>query len=223
MANKVLNRQDIIHFRNVIVENEYDKKFPHRDLWGKDDAILKWISVVLEFQKIKTKRNKLKVIDLGAGDGCTPHIIASFGHDVTAIDIANTNHFCTNSLVKMVLNDALAEVKMMDDNSVDLFTDVCAVTHFNSSFSNEYPNLGWKNISDQVYRVLKQNGKFIITTDVDVNNNSGEFITPLSIIKIVESSGLKLCGDYEEEYEDTDFHIPYNGTNLQVASFTFQK
>jgi SAM-dependent methyltransferase len=223
MTNKVLNTEDLLYFRNIILENEYDAKFPHRDLWGKDDAVLKWISVVLEFQKIKTKNKKLKVIDLGSGDGCTPHIIASFGHDVTGIDIMNTNHFCSNSLVKMILNDALAEVKMMNDNSVDVFTDVCAVTHFNASFTDEYSNMGWKNIADQVYRVLKTKGKFIITTDVDINNTGGEFIPPLSIIKIVESSGLKLCGDYEIESENTDFDISYNGTKLQVASFTFEK
>jgi len=123
----------------------------------------------------------------------------------------------------MILNDALAEVKMMDDDSVDVFTDVCAVTHFNASFTDEYSNMGWKNIADQVYRVLKMGGKFIITTDVNINNTIGEFIPPLSIIKIVESSGLKLCGDYEVESESTDFHIPYNGSNLQVASFTFEK
>jgi SAM-dependent methyltransferase len=222
MPNKVLNNNDLLEFRREIKEKDYESKFPHRDLWSKDDAVLKWISTVKEFKQIETEK-KLKVIDLGAGDGCTPHIIASFGHNVTAIDIANTNHFCTNSLVNMVLNDALAEVKTMRSKTVDVFTDVCAVTHFNSTFDDKTANLGWKNIAEQVYRVLKPGGRFIITTDVDINSDKGEFISPKKIIKIIESSGLKLVGQYDEQSENTDFSIFYNGMTLQIASFCFEK
>jgi SAM-dependent methyltransferase len=222
MANKVLNTKDLSDFIQERDENEYPTNFPHRDLWGKDDAILKWISVVREFKKIKTKK-KLKVVDLGAGDGCTPHIIASLGHDVTAIDIANISHFCTNSLVKMILNDALLEIKEMEDDTVDVFIDVCAVTHFNTSPGENYGNLGWKNVADQVFRVLKPKGKFIISSDVNILNDEGEYIKPQKLIEIVESSGLKLCGEYEVESEETDFNINYSNHTLQVASFCFEK
>lgn len=222
MPNKVLNTEDLLEFREEIKKSKYEEKFPHRDLWGKDDAVLKWISVVTEFKKIKTDE-KLKVIDLGAGDGCTPHIIASLGHDVTAIDIANINHFCNNSLVKMILNDALLEVREMESETVDVFTDVCAVTHFNTQSNKNIPNIGWKEIGDQVYRVLKKNGKFIISSDVDISNDVGEFIKPKNIIEMIESSGLKLYGEYDMNSENTDFYIPYNGMELQVACLVFVK
>jgi len=221
MFNRVLNRKDLEIFEEKIAENDYSTKFPHIDLWGKDDAILKWLSVLDEVKSLGKK--KLKIVDLGSGSGCTPHIISSWGHDVTAIDIANIDHFCTNSLVKMVLNDVLIEIKEMEDETVDVFTDVCAVTHFNVNHSSEIPNLGWKEVSDQVFRVLKPKGKFIISSDVNVSNDAGEFIQPEKLIEIVESSGLKLKGSYDKKAEETDFHIPYDNQYLQVVCLVFEK
>ena len=40
---------------------------------------------------------------------------------------------------------------------------------------------------------------------------------------MVESSGLKLHGEYDVDSEDTDFYIPYNGLRLQVACLVFVK
>lgn len=221
MFNRVLNRKDLDIFKKEILEKDYSKEFPHIDLWGKDDAILKWLSVIQEVRSLG--ESPLKIVDLGSGSGCTPHIIASWGHDVTAIDIANINHFCTNSLVKMVLNDVLIEIKEMDDQSVDIFTDVCAVTHFNDKYNDKIANLGWKEVAEQVYRVLKPEGKFIISSDVNILNEFGEFIKPEILIDIVESSGLNLVGTYDKEGENTDFHIPYNNQNLQVVCLVFEK
>lgn len=221
MFNRVLNRKDLQVFMQEVEEKNYPSNFPHVDLWGKDDAMLKWLSVLNDVRSFGKK--KLKVVDLGSGAGCTPHIISSWGHDVTAIDISTINHLCSNSLVKMVLNDALIELKEMEDSSVDVFIDVCAVTHFNDKYSDAVGNLGWKQVADQVYRVLKKNGKFVISTDVNINNDFGEFIKPEKIIEILESSGLKLMGTYDKESEDTDFHIPYNQQYLQVASLVFKK
>ncbi len=114
MFNRVLNRKDLQIFMQEVEEKNYPSNFPHIDLWGKDDAMLKWLSVLNDVRSFGEK--KLKVVDLGSGAGCTPHIISSWGHDVTAIDISTINHLCTNSLVKMVLNDALIELKEMEDS-----------------------------------------------------------------------------------------------------------
>jgi len=221
MFNRILNQKDLQNFKQEILKKEYPKNFPHIDLWGKDDAILKWLSVLEEVKYLGT--DKLKIVDLGSGSGCTPHIIASWGHDVTAIDIANINHFCSNSLVKMILNDVLIEIKEMEDSSVDVFTDLCAVTHFNDKYTDSIANLGWKEVADQVHRVLKTGGKFIVSTDVNISNDFGEFIKPQTIIRIIENSGLKLVGNYDKESEDTDFHIPCNQLSLQVVCLVFEK
>ena len=152
-----------------VSENDYEENFPHRDLWAKPDAMLKWISILREFKSIGGE--KLKVVDLGAGPASLPHIISSLGHDVTAIDIADINHLVKQSLVKMVLGDVLYELKNIEDESVDVFIDSCAVTHFKPS-----GNAGWKEVAEHVHRALKPGGKFIVSSDVDENVDEGEFI-----------------------------------------------
>jgi len=80
-----------------------------------------------------------------------------------------------------------------------------------------------KEVAEQVHRVLKPKGKFIISSDININNDFGEFIKPEILIDIVESSGLKLKGTYDKEAEQTDFHIPYNNEDLQVVCLVFEK
>jgi len=56
-----------------------------------------------------------------------------------------------------------------------------------------------------------------------LSNDIGEFIKPKNIIEMVESSGLKLHGEYDVDSEVTDFYVPYNGLKLQVACLVFVK
>jgi SAM-dependent methyltransferase len=221
MYNRLLNRQDLESFKGEIQKQNYPERFPHMDQWYKDDAILKYFSVLNEFQSLK--KTNLKVVDLGCDRGCVPHIISSWGNDVTAIDLNNIDHWCTGSLVKMVLNDALVEMRDMEDASVDVFTDICAVTHFNTNYTDKVNNIGLKEVSDEVYRVLKNGGRFMISSDIDLSKEKGEFISSQSMIDVVESSGLKLTSKYKKEYENSDFYNPYNGMKLYVGCFVFEK
>ena len=107
-----MTQSDLVDFLEEIHENEYEENFPHRDLWAKPDAMLKWISILRVVRSLEGKN--LKVIDLGAGPASLPHIISStLGHDVTAIDIADIDHLVKQSLVKMVLGDVLYELKIL--------------------------------------------------------------------------------------------------------------
>ena len=221
MFNRLLTKTDLDSFKQEIQKNNWETDFPHIDLWSKDDAILKWVSVLKMVRNLR--RKNAKIVDLGCGSGCVPHIISSWGHDVTAIDISNINHFCKQSLAKMILNDVLVELRQFEPESVDVFTDVCAVTHFNTLSSETIPNSGWKEVAELVYRALKPNGYFMVSTDVDTTSMRGEFINPLQIIKTVESSGLELKGPYDIENESTDFNINYDGKKLQVVALTFKK
>ena len=85
IKNTLFNTDDLSHSISVRDSNEYETKFPHQDLWGKQDAILKWISVLERFQELYPE-NGVKVVDLGCARGCVPHIIDSWGNDVTGVD-----------------------------------------------------------------------------------------------------------------------------------------
>jgi len=190
MYNRLLTTEDLVDFYQEVNEEDYRTKFPHRDLWyNHDDAILKWISILREFKSIGGEN--LKVVDLGAGPASLPHIISSLGHNVTAIDIADIDHLVQQSLVRMVLGDVLYELKEIPDESIDVFIDSCAVTHFAPS-----GNSGWKQVAEGVSRALKSGGSFILSSDVDLNATDGEFITPQRIIDIMKDSGLELTSPF---------------------------
>ena len=193
MYNRLLTTEDLHEFYEEVDREDYRTKFPHRDLWyDHDDAILKWISILREFKSIGG--SNLKVVDLGAGPASLPHIISSLGHDVTAIDIADIDHLVQQSLVKMVLGDVLYELKEIPDESVDVFIDSCAVTHFDPK--GYYENKGWKEVAYGVSRALKSGGRFILSSDVDLYARGGEFITPQRIIEILKENGLDLTSPF---------------------------
>ena len=193
MYNRLLTTEDLHEFYEEVDREDYRTKFPHRDLWyDHDDAILKWISILREFKSIGG--SNLKVVDLGAGPASLPHIISSLGHDVTAIDIADIDHLVQQSLVKMVLGDVLYELKEIPDESVDVFIDSCAVTHFDPK--GYYEIKGWKEVAYGVSRALKSGGRFILSSDVDLYARGGEFITPQRIIEIMKDNGLDLTSPF---------------------------
>lgn len=212
MYNRLLTRADVDDFYKEVEKEGYVTKFPHRDLWsGHDDAVAKWISIFRTFKSLGG--DNLKVIDLGAGPGCLPHMISSLGHDVTAIDITDIDHLINQSLVKMVLGDVLHELKEIPPVSVDVFIDSCAVTHFAPG-----ENTGWKQVANGVSKALKPGGKFIISSDVCFDTNVGEFIHPQVIIDIMSEEGLTLTSPYEEPEMLSDFSDPW-----PVVTFTFEK
>ena len=214
MYNRLLTTEDLHEFYEEVDREDYRTKFPHRDLWyDHDDAILKWISILREFKSIGG--SNLKVVDLGAGPASLPHIISSLGHDVTAIDIADIDHLVQQSLVKMVLGDVLYELKEIPDESVDVFIDSCAVTHFDPK--GYYENKGWREVAYGVSRALKSGGRFILSSDVDLYARGGEFITPQRIIEIMKENGLDLT---------TPFVVTDNDLKTcpwPVVTLTFEK
>jgi 2-polyprenyl-3-methyl-5-hydroxy-6-metoxy-1,4-benzoquinol methylase len=223
MYNRILNSKDVEVFIETIQKENYVQKFPPTSQWDKDCAILKTMSVLDEIKEIG--ETSLKIIDLGAAAGALPHIVSEWGNDVIAIDMTDMyiSQVSKNTLVKMVTGDVFIELKEMDEESVDVITDVCAVTHFDYNYTETVNNLGWKKVSDDVYRVLKKGGRFIVSTDCDVTNERGQFISPESLINIIESSGLQLTSPYQKEYEDTDCYTLYNGMILPVVCLAFEK
>ena len=186
--------------------------------WGNDDATIKWVGSALIFDKLA--RKGMRVVDLGAGDGPVAHMIADRGYDVVGVDVQPWS-FGYQSLVVMVTKDAIEFVREYEDNSVDIFMDGCAVTHFNDSGDEETPNRGWRSIFEALKRVMKPGGYFICFSDIQLGAETvtGEFIIPEDIVRMAEESGLILTSEYNYSRDDRFIH----SIGLGVASFVFTK
>ena len=195
------------------------EKYKHPNgTWRNDDATIKWVGSMIIFDKLAKKG--MRVVDLGAGDGPVAHMISDRGYDVVGVDIKPWD-FPYQSLAVMVTKDAIEFVREYEDNSVDIFMDGCAVTHFNDSGDEKTPNRGWRSIFEAVKRVMKPGGYFICFSDIQCGDQTviGEFIRPEDIVRMAEESGLILTSDYYYSRIDRFSH----SCNLGVASFVFTK
>ena len=189
--------------------------------WSNDDATIKWAGSMTIFDKLAKKG--MRVVDLGAGDGPVAHMIADRGYNIVGVDVKAWD-FPYQSLAVMVTKDAIEFVREYEDNSVDIFMDGCAVTHFNDSGDEETPNRGWRSIFEALKRVMKPGGYFICFSDINCDDQTviGEFIRPEDIVRMGEESGLTLTSEYNYSRDDRFSHV-YNVYDLGVASFVFTK
>ena len=186
--------------------------------WRNDDATIKWAGSMIIFDKLAKKG--MRVVDLGAGDGPVAHMIADRGYNIVGVDVKAWD-FPYQSLAVMVTKDAIEFVREYEDNSVDIFMDGCAVTHFNDSGDEETPNRGWRSIFEALKRVMKPGGYFICFSDIKCDDQTviGEFIRPEDIVRMAEESGLILTSEYNYSRNDLFIH----SIGLGVASFVFTK
>ena len=195
------------------------EKYVHPNgTWRNNDATVKWTGSEIIFDKLAKKG--MRVVDLGAGDGPVSHMIADRGYDVVGVDVKPWS-FGYQSLAVMVTKDAIEFVREYEDNSVDIFMDGCAVTHFNDSGNEQTPNRGWRSIFEALKRVMKPGGYFICFSDIQCGDETviGEFIRPEDIVRMAEESGLILTSEYNYSRDDRFSH----SCNLGVASFVFTK
>ena len=219
IENRLLTNDDlhlIIKYRD---NNELVEKYVHPNgTWRNDDATIKWTGSEIIFDKLG--KEGMKVVDLGAGDGPVAHMISNKGYDVVGVDVKMWP-FGYQSLAVMVTKDAIEFVREYEDNSVDIFMDGCAVTHFNDSSDENTPNKGWRSIFEALKRVMKPGGYFICFSDIQLGTETvtGEFIIPEDIVRMAEESGLILTSEYNYSRDDRFSH----SCNLGVASFVFTK
>ena len=235
IQNRLILKDDVDVFVNYKDENKLDEKYIHpAGTWSHSDACIKWIASIFILESIEKKDRRykngvvpLKIDDLGAGDGPVAHMVADKGHDVVGVDVRSYN-FLYQSLAVMVTRDAMEYLKEYEDNSVDVFMDGCAVTHFNTEGDKETPNFGWRNIFESVYRIMKPGGYFICLSDIKIGTETitGEFIIPEDIVRMAEETGLILTSEYNYSRGTGDGlgsdHFEHS-CQLGVASFVFTK
>ena len=219
IENRLITSQDQGLLSQYRDDQGFVEKYVHPNgTWANDDATIKWAGSEIIFDKLG--RDGMRVVVLGAGDGPVAHMIANKGYDVVGVDVKPWS-FGYQSLAVMVTKDAIEFVREYEDNSVDIFMDGCAVTHFNDSSDENTPNKGWRSIFEALKRVMKPGGYFICLSDIVVGTVTvtGEFIIPEDIVRMAEESGLTLTSEYNYSRDDRFLH----SIGLGVASFVFTK
>ena len=220
IENKLITNADLDIIKKYRDEKGLVEKYVHPNgTWRNDDATIKWTGSEIIFDKLA--KEGMKVVDLGAGDGPVAHMISNKGYDVVGVDV-KIWPFGYQSLAVMITKDAIEFVREYEDNSVDIFMDGCAVTHFNDSGGDEQtPNKGWRSIFEALKRVMKPGGYFICFSDIQLGTETvtGEFIIPEDIVRMAEESGLTLTSEYNYSRDDRFIH----SIGLGVASFVFTK
>ena len=219
IENRLITNEDVKLIKNYRDERGLVEKYVHTNgTWRNDDATIKWTGSEIRVDKLG--KEGMKVVDLGAGDGPVAHMISNQGYDVVGVDV-KIWPFGYQSLAVMVTKDAIEFVREYEDNSVDIFMDGCAVTHFNDSSDENTPNKGWRSIFEALKRVMKPGGYFICFSDIQLGTETvtGEFIIPEDIVRMAEESGLTLTSEYNYSRDDRFIH----SIGLGVASFVFTK
>ena len=219
IENRLITSQDQGLLSQYRDDQGLVEKYKHPcGTWRNDDATIKWAGSMIIFDKLAKKG--MRVVDLGAGDGPVAHMIADRGYNIVGVDVKAWD-FPYQSLAVMVTKDAIEFVREYEDNSVDIFMDGCAVTHFNDSSDENTPNKGWRSIFEALKRVMKPGGYFICFSDIKCDDQTviGEFIRPEDIVRMAEESGLILTSEYNYSRDDRFSH----SCNLGVASFVFTK
>ena len=225
MYNKYVFKSDLPTYRNYILDNKIPEKYPLKErdhgLYDTPDCYTKWASILMMFDQIKT--DKMKVVDLGTGEGPLPHIISDQGHDVTGVDNMRVDHPFGSSLVVMILKDAIEFFRDIEDESVDVFTDSCSVTHFDFGRGQ---NPGWKSVLSGVYQKLKPGGYFLIATDCHYRperKRNGEFLLGDEIAATAKECGFTLTPEFNGDKMDIIKRNAGRETDLNVATFMLKK
>jgi len=225
MYNKYVFKSDLPIYRNYILDNKIPEKYPLKEkdhgLYDTPDCYTKWASILMMFDQIKT--DKMKVVDLGTGEGPLPHIISDQGHDVTGVDNMRVDHPFGSSLVVMILKDAIEFFRDIEDESVDVFTDSCSVTHFDFGRGQ---NPGWKSVFSGVYQKLKPGGYFLIATDCHYRperKRNGEFLLGDEIAATAKECGFTLTPEFNSDSIDISYRHAGQESDLTVATFMLKK
>ena len=225
MYNKYVFKTEFPTYRNYILDNKIPERYPLKDrdhhLYETPDCYTKWASILMMFDKIK--KDGMKVVDLGTGEGPLPHVISDQGYDVTGVDNMRVDHPFKTSLVQMVRRDAIEFLTDIDDESVDVFTDSCSVTHFNFGGGQ---NPGWKSVLSGVYQKLKPGGYFLVATDchyLPKQKRDGEFLLGDEIVATAKECGFTLTPEFDDDTIEVAYRHAGRESYLTVATFMLKK
>lgn len=158
------------------MDNLWEKIHSQRE-WGKypNEELIRFIAKNF-FNIPKNERNKLKVLELGCGQGANLWFLAREGFDVYGFDISESAiEKAKKALKEWNIKSVKLEVQdILDINYPDEFFDIiidCSAV-CNVSFSDH------KKVYESVYRILKKEGVFwsLNYTDESYGYGTGNLI-----------------------------------------------
>ena len=221
MYLKYVNKKDLEYLKE-----KYKSQIEHF-LYKSDDCIYKNL-LIYDFVS-NSVGEKDKFIDCGAGPSALAWLLCDFFKDGYTIDVEVKNHFHKNNLHSNI-GDFFSYMENHEDESINYALDGCSITHFER---NEKENTGLKKAADILYKKIKKNGYFVMASDVISHldsscHNQTEYIKVKDMIKIYESKGFKMIGDFDYNSLDENFYIDidYKGISkfkLTYCNLIFQK
>ena len=219
ICNRFIRNSDLNEAMRIRDENNWVQKYPHEtslgNHWYRGEALLKWVFALRNFGIGESGK---KVIDLGTNNGCVPHVVADWGNETVAMDCIHPDYPPPPSACEMLVADAFEWLAELEEESIDVVFDICAVHLFDTSHDEEVGNYGLLNIGKLVHRVLKPGGKLIVSSDAG-DEDHGEFSNAETFIKMITASGLTLTSPFDYTVDDDTFY----STPYKVVSLVFQK
>ena len=219
ICNRFIRNSDLNEAMRIRDENNWVQKYPHEtslgNHWYRGEALLKWVFALRNFGIGESGK---KVIDLGTNNGCVPHVVADWGNETVAMDCIHPDYPPPPSACEMLVADAFEWLAELEEESIDVVFDICAVHLFDTSHDEEIGNYGLLNIGKLVHRVLKPGGKLIVSSDAG-DEDHGEFSNAETFIKMITASGLTLTSPFDYTVDDDTFY----STPYKVVSLVFQK
>ena len=219
ICNRFIRNSDLNEAMRIRDENNWVQKYPHEtslgNHWYRGEALLKWVFALRNFGIGESGK---KVIDLGTNNGCVPHVVADWGNETIAMDCINPDYPPPPSACKMLVADAFTWLAELEEESIDVVFDICAVHLFDTTHDAEIGNYGLLKIGKLVHRILKPGGRLIVSSDAG-DEDHGEFSNAETFIKMIEKSGLKLTSPFDYTVDaDTFYSTPY-----KVDTLVFEK
>lgn len=215
---------DILHTKKELKQKI--ENIPNHHHEKKIDAMIKWVGILEAFESIENKYDT--IVNIGCGLDSLPLYFKSYCNNCYAIDLGLINpDYSKNDIRVRQMN--FFDWNELPAESVDVFIDSCAVTHFDIKSENEFKNIGIKKTFEKVSELLKKGGYFIITSDcVSEETDSIEFVQPQYWIDIAKNVNLILTSDFTQPSPvannvNIPFSFVYNRYNLKVLRLVFQK
>lgn len=192
-----------------------------------NDALWKWSSIMYSLDNLGLKSSD-KVVDIGGGRSPLTKILSNECH-ITNVDInPNGNWFPLNedgdyikasNLYSEPDNMMYVNMNFLDwskdqpDSSIDFMYDSCSIIHFDTG-STIAKNDGCFKVIEEVYRLLKPFGYFIVASDllhpihkneISLKDNKGEFLYFDNLLDIYSYKDMVLFGQPDFSFEE-DFN-----------------